>query len=213
MPDYTTQVAIPMDTGIGADSVVNTWHMADNGLVGPSITTKIQSWHTALQTFYNSISGIFTADINHSLVRMKTFDLDDPKPRIPLVDELKPFSGTGSSASLPHELCIVLSFNSVFQSGVKPSHRRGRVFLGPINQSHISSGSPDAKILSTTRTLIATAAGVLRTGPTPDQGWFWRTRSSYPASNSSPHVVNGYVDDAWDIQRRRGTLASARTTF
>lgn len=213
MPDYSTQVSIPMDTGIGADVVVNNWHMADNGLVGPSITTKIQSWHTALQTFYNAISGILTGDINNTLVRMKTYDLDDAKPRIPLVDELKPITAPPGTAPLPHELSIVLSFNSVFQSGVKSSRRRGRVFLGPLNSSVMSTTSPDARILSATRTTITNAAAVLRTGPTPDQGWFWRTRSSFAGANSSPHVVNGYVDDAFDIQRRRGTLASARTTF
>lgn len=213
MPDYTTQVVIPMDTAIGGDLVVNNWHMSDNGLVGPTLTTKIQSWHTALQTFYNAISGIFTGDINHSLVRMKTYDLDLPIPRVALVDELKPITAPVGGNPLPHELAIVLSFNSAFQSGVKSSRRRGRVFLGPLNSGVMTTTSPDARVTSAARTMITGAAATLRTGPTPDQGWFWRTRSSFPAANGTPNVVNGYVDDAFDIQRSRGTKASARTSF
>lgn len=214
MPDYNTQVAIPMDTAVGADVVTNTWHMGDDGLVGPSIETKIGNWHTALATFYSSIASIFAPAIDHSSVRMKTFDLDQPEPRQPLVDQIKPISPPGAGAPLPHELAVVLSFHSAFTSGIAPARRRGRVYLGPLLVADIDTTAADPRVTSAVRSTITGAASVLmlRTGHATE-GWFWRTRSSFPASNSVPQVVAGYVDNALDVQRRRGTVSTGRTTF
>jgi hypothetical protein len=214
MADYRTQVSIPMDSNVGADTVVNNWHFFDNGLSGPTATQKIESWHNALQTFYNSISvAIFPNIIDHTAVRMKTYDLDLPIPRIPLVDEVTPITAPTGTASLPHELCIVLSFRSALQSGISPARRRGRVFLGPLQQSGMMGAEADPKIVAGKLTTIANAATVLMTGPTPDEGWDWATRSSFPAANGVRNVVAGWVDNSFDIQRSRGTVATTRTTF
>jgi hypothetical protein len=213
MPTYQTQVIIPVDTGIGKDTVINNWHMNDNALSGPTIQQKISSWHTALQTFYNSVSSIFSLDIDHANVRMKTYDLDLPVPRLPLVNEIKAITAPpAGSLTLPHEICVVLSFNSTFQSGVNPARRRGRVYLGPLNANIMQGSGGDARVASSTLTTIANAATVLKNGGTTE-GWDWRTRSEFSDANDIPSVVAGWVDNAFDVQRSRGVTATQRTNF
>lgn len=41
--------------------------------------------------------------------------------------------------------------------------------------------------------------------------WQWRIWS--PTNNNSVLIDNGWVDNAWDTQRRRGVEATARTIF
>lgn len=57
---------------------------------------------------------------------------------------------------------------------------------------------------------IATAAGNLKAGMTVD-GWTWSVYSR--TDNAMVSVTDGWMDNAPDIQRRRETPATSRTTF
>jgi hypothetical protein len=59
-------------------------------------------------------------------------------------------------------------------------------------------------------TTIVTAADIF-IGLSGTQDWTWCLYSR--KLDLMPEIVGGWVDNAWDIQRRRGYAATSRTTF
>jgi len=60
-------------------------------------------------------------------------------------------------------------------------------------------------------TALAAAGGALLTASTAAATWAWLTYSTVAPGYTQ--VVNGWVDNEWDTQRRRGRAATSRTTF
>jgi hypothetical protein len=117
---------------------------------------------------------------------------------------------------LPSELCVVCSIAAApgslpEESGsTRPRARtRGRIYLGPLSSIVFDSeaGTRRVRVVSAARVTIAGAAA--RLADATNATWcVWSRRNG----NALP-VVTGFVDDAFDIQRRRGERAVGRTTF
>jgi len=211
MAKFIAQVSLQRDTGIPADVVVNTWHFESDN----DFDTNAESLAARLQSFYSSISGRLGAQLSGD-GEVNLYDYDDPKPRVPKWTEA--ITVTPNSGVLPAELCICLSMDAAMVSGGVKARRRGRIFLGPLSENTMaySAGQPDVRVAATTiteildaaETLATDAAGTPRlavyspqtkaTGGTDDQAW--------------NDVVRLSVDDAFDIQRRRGTAPLGRTS-
>lgn len=203
MPLYRTQVSVATTDNVQANYATNTYHV-----LAPD-EVELALWHSALVTFYTSI------DVNFSpIVRttdgllMKSYDLSDPEPRVPVLTfeaDLAP----GSDEPLPTEVALCMSFQAGAASGVPQARRRNRVFL-PFFRADRSD--TDGRPSSTLITDITTAAGVLlaASGPTSSD-WQWVVYS--PTDDAFDLVDNGWIDNEWDTQRRRGRIATARTTF
>lgn len=88
---------------------------------------------------------------------------------------------------------------------------RGRVYLGPFGTlaNDSSSGRPS----STMRTAIRNAAQVLldASSTSPGIDWVVMTQAAGPATSTPVH--DGWIDDAWDTQRRRGIAPSLRSVY
>lgn len=201
-----TQVSFPAASADSEDTVMNTWHFDITDAHSEGNCTPVA---TALDTFYTSLITLLSATITWANGRIKMYDLAESTPRAPIYDQPFVISGTASSSMLPPELAVVLTYQAVPLSGVRQSRRRGRLYLGPWSSAANSTAS--GTIASATYTPVATAAAALLTASDSAAGWAWIVHSETASGNSV--VDNGWVDNAWDVQRRRGQDASVRVTF
>lgn len=210
------QVTIPLDTGIPADAITNTWHFdGDDGNTDASYESATM---TALRQFYGDIDGVVFPESISSPATVKLYNLRDPLPRVPFYEDTITLTPSVNRA-MPHEVAICLSFQAAAVSGVSQRRRRGRIYLGPVALSVLNTDPGAPKVPALTRDAIAAAANTLRDGVAMATGSLrWATFSPTDVAtvgidNAMNDVDNGWVDDAFDTQRRRGVKATARSLF
>ena len=208
MPLVTAQVSIPTDLpNVGADFVTNTWGF----FVNTADVAGVTNAQAALDTFYTSVAAFFGSDnAQPNAVTIKWYDLSDPTPRVPFAQSLGTVGfGNGTSPSLPPECAICLSFQGAPVSGVSQARRRGRIFFGPLATNAIGS---NGRVSSSALSSFATAATTLLSD-SGASGWQWCVVSRASGSPVAVFVTDGWIDDAIDIQHRRGHTPSSRTLF
>lgn len=202
MPNYRTQVTIQTADNLSANFATNTWHCAAGDL------TELGLWHAALTTFYTTVDGEMSDLVKQTGgLQMKSYDLADPEPRAPVLTAGANLSTAG--APLPTECALVLSFQAVKQSGVPQARRRNRVYLPFLKATNNdSTGRPSATLISAVdgaaTTLLAASGG-------GGASWVWTVYS--PTDNLMEEVNDGWIDNEWDTQRRRGRKATSRSVF
>lgn len=156
-------------------------------------------------------------------------------------DDLSGVSGFGSpiaslnftltaaqvGSGLPEEVAIIASYHGdltdvpvsvIVDPGppvvtIRPQQRRrGRLYLGPLQAAAGTEASlqfrPNQQIQDELgEAMVDLAAAIVAVDPTFYLG-VWSK-----ADEDVWEVVGGYVDDAWDTQRRRGLEATERTAF
>lgn len=214
------QVRIQLDAGLPEDAIVNTWHFDGDDIADATQQDFHDSVMTLLTTFYQSIDGVLFPNTVETPAEVKIYDLREPEPRVP------EFTGSialapSATGPLPGEIALCLSFKAATESGDIPARRRGRIFLGHIaTDAAVIIGSQSRPSLAA-RTAVADAAEVMLAG---DQvaGFAGSVRWAIYSpttdltdtlDNSFHDVQSGWVDDAWDIQRRRGAVPTARVNF
>lgn len=208
------QVSIPTDASIPEDASVNVWHWRTAG----AAATDAPDVHSILATFYAAIdANVYAASIGGPTV-FKYYDLEDPAPRVPVLEDTETFSP--DTQSYPSEVAICLSFRGALVSGQPVARRRGRVFLGPVSPTTAQAITGGVQVSASTRTTIATAAGgMIGSLPLPEWSVFSPTTAgpepwtATELGNAFVPVVGGWIDDAYDTQRRRGRAPGTRTTF
>lgn len=212
------QVMLPRDTAIPADVVMNTWHFLTVGAATPA--EAADSAVTQLGVFYSDIDSLLASYVG-TPAEYKVYDLQDDEPRVPILDVTGSLS-TGSGPAYPAEVAVCLSYRGSLQSGTNPARRRGRIFIGPLDDSNGELGSGDTIVTSSTRGTIANAAAdMANSGLSDDARWvvFSPTLAGNPPwseqqlEDASADVVAGYVDNAFDIIRSRGSLPTLRSTW
>ena len=196
----------PYFSGVPEDASTNTFYFS--GVATPDAAARLVI-KQRLDTFYGAIDTYMSPVIQGSLVNYKFYNQEDPIPRVPV----ETFLGTGfipGSSGLPEEVAVCLSYAASPTSGASAARRRGRLYLGPLSQTAYFSGSSSAfsAISSTMRTVVANAAvGLAGSGEVHR----WCVYS--PTDGIARNIVSGWVDNSFDTQRRRGRLATARTTW
>jgi len=125
-------------------------------------------------------------------------------------------AGGIAGTNLPAEVCIVGSFHTDLagilerDGDTRPaSRRRGRVYLGPLQTSalHVVAS---VDVIDVNPALIAdlNQSMLELQAAQPD----WSVWSRVDADLHNP-LVGGWVDNAFDTQRRRGEAPSFRTTW
>jgi len=208
------QVTLNHDSGLAKDAFVNTWHF--DGDDSQTWAEDQDDLAARVHTFYTGLAPDLGLTLNGT-ADIKIYDMSDPVPRVPKYSEHWTGLAVGSTG-LPEEVALCLSMEAAPASGVSQRRRRGRVYLGPFSTSGNSTttGRPrpsDALITATLGRVQALAVG-------PDPGDFRlsvfspRTYANNPANLDAAHndVVKCWIDNAWDIQRRRGAVPTAKTT-
>jgi hypothetical protein len=174
---------------------------------------------TAIKAFYATQAGGASAPLKSYMntladtagATIKTYDLSQPSPRFPLREETyTPATLGGSTQNLPSEVAVCLSYSAPGVSGVPLSHRRGRIFLGPLNDAALtpSAGTLDKRPIAAMRTNMVKAAQELA-AVCFTAGHNWCVWS--PTEQAGFEISKVWVDDAFDVQRRRGVTPTART--
>ena len=194
MPLYRVQFEFNMDTGNPLDKTMNTVHViADD--VGELESGAI----VAFTTFYGTLDGYFSKLVLPEASVYRAYDLDDPEPRAPVLEEVFDVGTTGTGDALPPELAVVVSFEAPQQSGEPQARRRGRLYFGPLdNVLNGTTGQIGTAVVDD----FVNALDTLLTTNAAATTWAWAVYSR--ANDSAIEVTHGWVDNAFDIQRRRG---------
>lgn len=214
MPFIRAQVRLNRDTGAEQDVITNTWHFdVDNGTAAAAAAEV----HTGLEFFYQAVDTYMPTDLITTTANCRYYDMSEDEPRFPvLTDDIA--LTLSSTSPMPPEVSLCLSFQGATGSGVNMRRRRGRVFVGPLVASTLEVSGGRTRPTSAVRTAIANAAASLKayTG-TLGVSWAVFSPTTYADTGSLDaafeDVVSGWVDDEYDIQRRRGTIPALRTTW
>ena len=212
LPDFfRAQAIFQGSSGLAEDRFVNTFVFRNDQEVGTS--TMWDRVYAALEDFYFEIPPGATAplwsffgDNFISAFEVRVYDLAEATPRTPHVVERTAALPNNTPISLPFEVAACLSL----RTSLRTARGRGRIYLGPLNAGALVEDAVAGPILGQTfRDTAVAAAERLRQGN--GQEITWHVLSQADATPRG--VVGGYVDDAFDTQRRRGQKPSVRTTF
>jgi hypothetical protein len=106
---------------------------------------------------------------------------------------------------------LCLSFQAVKVSGQTQARRRGRVYIGGLGIV-TTAGTTNSFPVPTGQVVTNLVNAAQNLGnDAPDANWSWVVYSR--ANDIVVNVDNGWVDNAFDTQRRRGNAPSQRETF
>jgi hypothetical protein len=225
--------------GMPADDSINTFAISD-GSTGGSPLDLCTEVSGPLGLFYTGGSAPVSSFLSSSLdigtmkadiVYYQLAPTGSVVPVTPLGGPLLTthFSlGTGGGSSLPREVAACLSYHADMTGlpedvpGGAPgpagdthpaARHRGRIYLGPLANNALGAGVNGPGVYSGLRTSATNAAasfmsamGAIAIGPVRWCVWSRVNHALYP-------ITGGWMDDAFDTQRRRGIEATQRTTF
>lgn len=233
MPTLIT-VTIPSRTGIARDSVVNNFVVATPDNVSPDFDAT----RDALAAFYNDSyeAGIDSIASRLSSVLSRTVDavalkfynltghLDGSPHGSPVAERFLTLDAAQAGHNnLPGEAALVVSLEADMTGALEEGpldtrpkqRRRGRVYLGPLNDFARSQDGTTGLVQVNASFLqqVGKAADALKDTlagiAVPLQPWAIWSRTDAVVRN----VVRVKVDNEIDTQRRRGARATVRTTF
>lgn len=148
------------------------------------------------------INGLDTWDITSSTHEMKVrlYEIGGAKPNRPKATVTK-YPGVSAALPVPPELAICLSFSG----GPNAPHNRGRLY---IPYWCVSSSSPGERPTGTNQTKVGALVPLFAGLGGVDVDWIvWS-----PTRTQATKVERWFVDDEWDVQRRRGYRPLTRTS-
>lgn len=208
---------IPYDTGLPEDVITNTLYFGPGAAA--TLITQADALMPILDTFYETIYADANIPANYlewGLAKVNWYDLSEPEPRVPYTVNMPITVGTQAASTIPAECSVVLSFQADPVPGASQARRRGRIYLGGFASGALTTvinGAP--RVAPGVIEDIAVAAESLAVGAALAGDYNW---SVYSPTNSTVGplfvpVTNGWIDNAWDTQRRRGVPATARNLW
>jgi hypothetical protein len=201
------QVALQGKLGLPKQQFMNTLHFDVPGIDPAGEAALIDP---VLQAFYkDGANGNQVAQNDHPI---RYYDLDDPEPRVPVLETLMDLPAAPNVEGYPSEVALACSYSGAVISGANMARRRGRFYFGPLkNTSGDLVGNVIRPVDNLVACLVANMEALEADIDALGAGFRWVVYS--PTSNSSTPVTNGWVDNAFDTQRRRGEDATARVTW
>lgn len=194
-------------SNLPSDRIINVFHFTGT----TNYEADVINAESAVLDFYQTLGphsftlGNYLSPWIQRQAEIRSYDLTTPKPRVPRVT---PFElGASGATGYAEEVSVCLSYRGA------PPHsprRRGRIFFGPLRSSGvIDASSSDPTRPNANLVLDLGAAAVRLANNSLIQ---WVIRSTVPTENFVP-IVDGWVDNALDTQRRRGPDPTARTLW
>jgi hypothetical protein len=206
------QVVLKGTSGLPKDRFVTTWHFHAPGGFTEANRASVSS---RLISFFNddppggnsgNVALWIGQHVNRAASEIRMYDLGQaPGDREPAVVEwtLGGISGSPGLA-LPAEVALCASFYS--DRNVK--RKRGRVYIGPFHTGALQTEGGDGRPTNALRLNLVEAIAWLALSST-DTPLMVLSR----VDGVARQVSGGWVDNAFDTQRRRGIKASMRETF
>lgn len=222
--DVLVRAVMSSTSGLPADVVVNDFAFQ---FPGAPTSGEVDDLFTAVSDFYrlDTAIGINVGEyLGESINRSATHELQayhivaGPLGSPFQTDNwLGPPTPVVADLNLPNEVAAVLSFHADLtgipeESGAtRPrARRRGRIYLGPLVGYAVSMEDPIPMLNSNLRTCMQQAA-VRLADDAETAGGYWSVWSR--ADSTVRPIVGGWTDNAPDTQRRRGPVASSRSTY
>lgn len=228
MAVYLAAVTFQHLSGKVEDEVVNTFTFLS---AGPATVGDLQDHRDDLAEFYN-VAGVTgqnaLADYMSPAISrvalasvVKWYDVSAHLAGTPhgspiQEDKFTLAAGIAGVQPLPSEVAVCLSFHAAAAGeseevgATRPAARkRGRVFIGPLQRGVVDQDSATKRGLVVTGMVQGLSGAAFRLMNKKPNTWAVWSRKNAVALP----VVGGFVDDAFDIQRRRGEKASTRAIW
>lgn len=208
------QVAFQHDSGLPSDVTVNNFSintLANTVLFSaPTIDGLIENFYTDLNE--NHSLDYYLSGVLAGPVVTKYYDRSDAEPRVPKYIGGFDLSGfhPGTTAALPSQVACVLSFQGTQVSGSPQGRRRGRFFLGPLNEAALELDGSVPRPAPNFVEDVLSAAATFAAGIT-SEAMKWEVWSA--ADNQGITLVQAWVDNRFDTQRRRLERTTERTAI
>lgn len=156
-------------------------------------------YQTLAEDLATAIKGWEMAPTNHELT-VKLYNMNDTSPRRPKATAIRQ-ANAAQNASFMREIALCLSFGG----GNKTPRERGRLYIPHVK---CSNSAPAVRPTSTERDKVGALAAIFSNLGGLNVDW-----SVYsPTTKQDTTVKYWYVDDEWDVQRRRGDRPTTRTS-
>lgn len=193
------------ESNLPEDVAVNSWAFRNDSATIGGFTAAVGAM---LDAFYfgtasnGSTVGEYLSG-NIASVEYTAYDLGQAPPRAPIdcsTDLVPGFTGQ----ELPGEVALCHSY----VAGRNLARQRGRLYIGPLNTSALSNISgrpvPTGAFIDA---LVDRAANL--EASTEDATWVLISQ----ADQAAKVITGGWVDNAFDTQRRRGMAPTTRDTW
>jgi hypothetical protein len=199
-------------SGEAEDRIVNTFHFvgpdAYEDMVDPCIL-RVQDFYNGANT-NNTLSGYMSRWLNFG-AEVRTYDLEIPKnTRVPTIQAFDRSFAT-NDVGLPEEVAVCLTIRGATPPAIS-RRRRGRLYFGPLNSTALIGGNATGPSRPHGNLITDLTVAALRMINDSGSGGAWCIHSTVPAENFVP-VAGGYVDNAFDTQRRRGPDPTTKLEF
>lgn len=225
MPVIRVNVTLKGRSGLPEDVVVNVFHCIT---VASAPAVAAADFVEDLRDFYRVAPEADLLPVGAYLANrlgsdtiaplgFRAYNLSDPTPRTPILEQ----DGWGlparvGSNDLPREVAGCLSFEGERVSGTVRSRRRGRVYIGPLNTGATNSlGELSTGFVASLRGAALDLGEASQASTTYAWGVYSPTTDDEGATPEASFTIidHGWVDNAVDVQRRRGLRASERAIF
>jgi hypothetical protein len=219
LPDiFKAQVVLKGSSGLPEDVFVNDWYFRNDEQGDPvtGTTRPDGAIKRVLDSFYFGIpgaggGGTIAGHLSPVVVgaEYRIYDLGQAPPReratLPAA-----FPGPVNAQGLPTEVAVCLSFFA----GRNLPRSRGRIYIGPLNVAASTTqgdGRPTPQLIGS---IADRASNVART--TENVTWVMVTKGGFPVQKEpagAKVITAGWVDNAYDTQRRRGLAPQTRLAW
>lgn len=201
------QIVLQGSSDLPEDRFITTYHF---GTTTPPTTAMKDAVADALTSFVLDLATGATATM-HSLLgpqvsnsaEIRLYELQATPPRVPAIYDLDISAPTGTG--LPAEVALCGSY----YAGTNSPRRRGRIYWGPLKSTAGDMIEGEFRPTVAARSSLRYAMAALRTSLLSTNPWCVYSR----ADDALRTITNGWVDNAFDTQRRRGLAPSARSVF
>lgn len=227
---FRVQAVFQGSSGLPEDRYVNNWcfrnddELADLETFGGAVVRVLDAFYFAPAPNAVTVAGMMSSQIDVNQVEYRLYDLGQAPPRDPSVRVPAATVAFGAGTTvLPQEVAVCLSLvlgtegqtgginvgNGVQDTIAIPRRsRNGRIYVGPLMQSILQVETGRPVVHTDVRTALTNrATNVLETS----ENVTWCVVSQ--RWSAAVPVVGGYVDDAFDTQRRRGRAPITRVPF
>lgn len=197
MSDFMrVQVAKYRASDLPIDHIINTVYFRKSG-----VDLNDPDWQQVATDVANLFGSASIVPAGYDRITAKVYDMEDPTPRPIKAQYTSTSHPLGSSASIPREVALCLSF----YSGRNLPRNRGRIYVGPIRGN--AGERPGPMNIQENQAL---AQGLADIGGTNIQWCVYSKRSGTALSDQFKKVSHTWVDDEWDTIRGRGLRATSR---
>lgn len=197
-------------SGLPEDHVVNTFHFAttDGGMDLNDCMLAVRDFYTVPATspaVANPVGAYLSPWVQRA-AELRGYVMTETPPRTPTFLDIT-LAAPVTPSGLPEEVALCISYHGTPPPAITP-RKRGRIYIGPLctaatqNATDTDPSRPGANfvgvLVNRSEALVNAAVG-------------WAVHST--VDDEYTFITEGYIDNAFDTQRRRGPGATARTTF